>query len=114
MFQADSPLVTHVIPSPNCGERVGCTRPDLIVLHYTGMESAEAARAWHAGVSCWAGETDINSHSVGIEIANPGHDFGYPDFPESQIDAVLALCRDILARHAVSADRVVGHSDIAP
>jgi N-acetylmuramoyl-L-alanine amidase len=74
----------------------------------------EVRRAWHAGESAWADETDINSCSIGIEIANVGHDFGYPDFPEEQIAAVIALCRDILARHAISADRVVAHSDIAP
>lgn len=74
----------------------------------------EPERAWHAGVSAWAGETDINSCSIGIEIANPGHDFGYPEFPEQQIAAVIVLCRDILARLIIPADRVLAHSDIAP
>ena len=63
----------------------------------------EARRAWHAGVSSWAGETDINSRSIGIEIVNPGHDFGYPDFPIRQIAAVIALCRGIIARRAIRA-----------
>ncbi len=74
----------------------------------------EARRAWHAGVSFWAGEQDINSCSVGIEIANPGHDFGYPDFPPHQIATVIALCKDIVVRHHIRADRVLAHSDVAP
>ena len=75
---------------------------------------AEARRAWHAGVSSWAGETDINSRSIGIEIANPGHDHGYPDFPKRQVAAVTALCRSIFTRHQIPADRVLAHSDVAP
>ena len=74
----------------------------------------EARRAQHAGISSWEGKTDINSRSVGIEIVNPGHDGDYPDFPDRQIAAVIALCRDILARRPMRADRVVGHSDVAP
>ena len=74
----------------------------------------EARRAWHAGQSFWAGETDLNSRSIGIEIANSGHDYGYPDFPRRQIAAVIALCRSILTRHRIPADRVLAHSDIAP
>jgi len=145
-FSPDCPLVDRVVPSPNHKERVGPGRPDMIVLHYTGMATAtdalerlcsleapqvsshylvyedgrilqlvpEARRAQHAGVSSWEGETDINSRSVGIEIVNPGHDLGYPDFPEQQIAAVIALCRDILKRRPMRADRVVAHSDVAP
>src|SRR5271165_720550 len=75
---------------------------------------AESRRAWHAGVSSWAGETDINSCSIGIEITNPGHEHGYPDFPRRQIAAVTALCRSILTRHQVPADRILAHSDVAP
>jgi N-acetylmuramoyl-L-alanine amidase len=74
----------------------------------------EARRAWHAGVSSWEGTSDINSRSVGIEIANPGHEFGYPDFPQKQIKAVIALCQDIVARYRIRADRVLAHSDVAP
>jgi N-acetylmuramoyl-L-alanine amidase len=74
----------------------------------------EARRAWHAGVSSWEGERDNNARSIGIEIVNLGHDHGYPDFPNAQIDAVIALCRDIIARHRVRAERVLAHSDIAP
>jgi len=144
-FKPDSHLVARVAPSPNHGARVGHGRPDMLVLHYTGMASAQAAlerlcaresevsshylafedgtifqlvaearRASHAGVSSWEGDTDINSRSIGIEIANPGHDAGCPDFPEAQIAAVIALCRDILARRPMRPDRVVGHSDVAP
>jgi N-acetylmuramoyl-L-alanine amidase len=74
----------------------------------------EARRAWHAGKSGWAGETDINSRSIGIEIVNPGHQFGYPDFPPRQIAAVTALCRGIVARRGIRPDRVLAHSDVAP
>ena len=74
----------------------------------------EARRAWHAGNSFWAGERDINSRSIGIEIANPGHQLGYRPYPEIQIEAVIALCRDIIDRHPISPERVLGHSDVAP
>jgi hypothetical protein len=66
------------------------------------------------GTSSWAGESDVNSHSIGIELANPGHDHGYPDFPKRQIAAVTALCRSIFTRHRIAADRVLAHSDVAP
>ena len=75
---------------------------------------AEAMRAWHAGLAVWAGENDINSASIGIEIHNRGHELGYPDFPEPQLSAVEALCRDIIARHDVRPERVLAHSDVAP
>lgn len=74
----------------------------------------EEMRAWHAGQSVWKGERDINSCSIGIEIHNPGHDHGYPDFPEAQMAAVLALGRDIVARHAIRPEHVLAHSDVAP
>jgi N-acetylmuramoyl-L-alanine amidase len=74
----------------------------------------ESRRAWHAGQAYWAGETDINSCSIGIEIANPGHEFGYPDFPKRQIAAVTALCRSIQTRNTIPPVRVLGHSDVAP
>jgi N-acetylmuramoyl-L-alanine amidase len=144
-FAPDSCVVADVMPSPNQGERRDGRRPDMIVLHYTGMEDAEAAlellkargsevsahyfvfedgrivqmvqesrRAWHAGKSLWAGETDINSRSIGIEIVNPGHDHGYPDFPKRQIAAVTALCRSIQTRNTILPSRVLAHSDVAP
>lgn len=74
----------------------------------------EAHCAWHAGVSEWRGEGDINARSIGIEIVNPGHEFGYRPFPPEQMDAVLGLCQAIIARHGIEARHVVGHSDIAP
>ena len=74
----------------------------------------EAKRAWHAGVSCWAGARDINRRSIGIEIVNPGHEFGYRPFPEAQMQAVRDLARGILARHRIAPHRVLGHSDVAP
>ncbi len=145
MFRPDSPLVADVVPAPNREPRRNGTRPDLLLLHYTGMSSGaaalerltspthsvsshyfvdtdgritqlvpEAERAWHAGQASWAGERDINSCSIGIEIVNPGHDEGYPDFPDAQIGAVIALCRDVIARHAIVAARVLAHSDVAP
>lgn len=75
---------------------------------------AEDMRAWHAGLSFWHGETDINSASIGIEIQNPGHAGGYPDFPKAQMRAVTALCQDIGARRGILPQRVLAHSDIAP
>lgn len=118
---------------------------DMVILHYTGMQSAKAAidrlsdsvakvsahycvdengdvyrlvdeanRAWHAGVGSWKGEVDINARSIGIEIVNPGHEFGYRDFPAVQIDAVIGLLKGIYERHAIVPAMVLGHSDIAP
>lgn len=74
----------------------------------------ESRRAWHAGKSWWRGETDCNSRSIGVEIVNPGHEFGYVAFPERQIEAVIRLCLGILSRHSIPPRNVVGHSDIAP
>ena len=144
-FSPDSNFVSRVVPSPNVSERRDGPRADILLLHYTGMQSAQAAlerlcdpiakvsshymvfedgkivqmvpetrRAHHAGVSFWAGDTDINSRSIGIEIANPGHDFGYPEYPKRQISAVIDLCRDIIARNSIPADYVLAHSDVAP
>jgi N-acetylmuramoyl-L-alanine amidase len=138
-------LAARVRESPNHDARAGVARPDIVLLHYTGMEStaaaldrlcdrqaavsshylvcedgtvwqlvAEARRAYHAGVSWWENSRDINSRSIGIEIGNPGHAFGYPEFPTRQIDAVIALCRDIVVRHEIRPDRVLAHSDVAP
>ncbi|MFQ5566229.1 MAG: N-acetylmuramoyl-L-alanine amidase [Paracoccaceae bacterium] len=132
-------------PSPNFGPRRGGAAPDLVVLHYTGMETAEDAigrltdpasevsahylvdldgrvvhmvgedmRAWHAGPASWGGVSDVNSRSIGIEIVNPGRELGYPPFPEPQIAALEVLLADILARHAMAPERVVGHACVAP
>ena len=98
-----------------------CTVGTDVSAHYVVLEDGrivqcvpEARRAWHAGVSSWAGEKDINSCSIGIEIVNPGHDWGYPDFPLRQIAAVIALCRGIMLRRTILPQRVLGHSDVAP
>jgi N-acetylmuramoyl-L-alanine amidase len=140
-----SGLARSLVLSPNVEPRRGGMKPDIIVLHYTGMESASAARdwlcnplsgvschylvdeegsiiqmvdeemrAWHAGLSSWRGTSDINSHSIGIEIQNPGHAQGYPDFPVAQTDAVIMLCHDILTRHDIASRNIVAHSDVAP
>ena len=75
---------------------------------------AEERRAWHAGVSWWAGETNVNARSIGIELVNPGHEFGYEPFPDPQIESLIDLAGDIIERHAIRPARVVGHSDVAP
>jgi N-acetylmuramoyl-L-alanine amidase len=98
-----------------------CTVGSGVSCHY-GIDTdgcitqmvSEDERAWHAGESIWAGETDINSASIGIEIHNPGHAFGYPDFPEAQMLAVERLSRDIIARHGIRPERILAHSDVAP
>ena len=130
-------------PSPNFDERA--LPVTMIVLHYTGMESGEAAiarlrdpeakvsahylveedgtilrmvaedqRAWHAGRSHWRGIKDVNSASVGIEIVNPGHEFGYRPFTAAQMSSLIPLVADIKDRHGITRGNVVGHSDIAP
>lgn len=75
---------------------------------------AEDRRAWHAGRAFWAGTTDINSRSIGIELSNPGHDHGYRPFPDAQIAALEHLCRDILTRFPIRSHLVLGHADVAP
>jgi len=98
-----------------------CTAGTDVSAHYIVLEDGriiqcvpEAKRAWHAGEASWAGEEDINSCSIGVEIINRGHDWGYPDFPLRQIAAVIALCRGIMLRRKVPSHRVLGHSDVAP
>ena len=83
---------------------------DGSVLHMVSEEN----RAWHAGRSYWRGITDVNSASVGVEIVNPGHEFGYRPFPEKQMDTVTRLVADIKRRHDIPRGNVVGHSDVAP
>ena len=130
-------------PSPNFDERDRDI--DMIVLHYTGMETGAAAlarladpaskvsahylveengdvyhlvaeenRAWHAGVASWKGQRDINARSIGIEIVNPGHEFGYREFRDAQISAVIDLIKEIKTRHVIAPAMVLGHSDVAP
>lgn len=98
-----------------------CQAGTEVSAHYVVLEDGrvvqcvpESKRAWHAGLSFWAGEEDINSCSIGIEIVNRGHDWGYPDFPLRQIAAVIALCRGIIIRRGVQPHRVLAHSDVAP
>lgn len=75
---------------------------------------SEDARAWHAGVSSWKGINDINSCSIGVEIANPGHNHGYHAFTDVQVEAITDLCQDIMRRHTIRPEHVLAHSDIAP
>ncbi|MBK1661994.1 N-acetylmuramoyl-L-alanine amidase [Paracraurococcus ruber] len=74
----------------------------------------EARRAWHAGISHWRGQAGLNGRSIGIEVVNPGHEFGYRPFPALQMAALCDLCLGILARHPIPAINVVAHSDVAP
>lgn len=74
----------------------------------------EDRRAWHAGEASWRGKSDINARSLGVELVNPGHEFGYRPFPEAQMTALEALTLGILARHEIEARNIVGHSDVAP
>ena len=74
----------------------------------------EAKRAWHAGRSHWRGINDVNSASIGIEIVNPGHEWGYRPFPQAQIGALIPLIHDIVQRHGITRGNIVGHSDVAP
>jgi len=75
---------------------------------------AEEKQAWHAGISCWNGKSALNENSIGIEIANPGHEHGYREFPAIQMEALLVLSQEILSRHVIAPKDVIGHSDIAP
>lgn len=116
-------IVLHYtgMPDTDAALRRLCGAGTEVSAHYLVREDGrvvqcvrEAHRAWHAGESSWGGDTDVNSRSIGIEIANPGHDWGYPDFPRRQLAAVIALCRGIMIRRGIPAHRVVGHSDVAP
>jgi N-acetylmuramoyl-L-alanine amidase len=98
-----------------------CDQASQVSSHYLVDETGritqmvgEDMRAWHAGASSWRGDADINSRSIGIEIQNPGHHLGYDDFPEAQMQAVTALCRDINSRHHIEPRHVLAHSDVAP
>ena len=132
-------------PSPNFGARPANNPIDMLVIHYTGMTSAndalsrlcdgasgvsahflidedgtlyslvdERERAWHAGKSLWRGNSNINDRSIGVELVNPGHEFGYRIFPDPQMDALATLAQDLITRHPIPPRNVVGHSDIAP
>lgn len=133
-------------PSPNFDDRPPGHVIDMLVIHYTGMQSAGAAlarlrdpaaqvsahylidedgsvtklvdetkRAWHAGVSMWRGKSGVNARSIGIELVNPGHEFGYRPFSDAQMRALEELIRAIVARHPqIERANIVGHSDVAP
>lgn len=132
-------------PSPNHNARPDGQAVDILLLHYTGMESGAAAlerlcdpeakvsahylieedgrvfrlvaedrRAWHAGLASWGGDSDVNGRSLGIELVNPGHEFGYRRFPEPQMASLMALAAELLGRHPIPSHRVLGHSDVAP
>ncbi|QCI69281.1 N-acetylmuramoyl-L-alanine amidase [Phreatobacter stygius] len=95
--------------------------PPRVSAHYVVFEDgeivqsvAEERRAWHAGIGSWEGRGDVNSRAIGVEIVNPGHEFGYRPFPEAQIEAVTALAGDIVGRHGIAPRHVLGHSDTAP
>lgn len=137
--------INHTYRSPNFGPRPKTADINMLLLHYTGMQTGKEAlerlcdsaaqvsahylieedgeifqlvpeelRAWHAGVAYWGGETDINSCAIGIEIVNPGHEWGYRPFPTAQMKAVAVLSKEILERHSIPASRVLAHSDVAP
>ncbi|RTL51933.1 MAG: N-acetylmuramoyl-L-alanine amidase [Bradyrhizobiaceae bacterium] len=98
-----------------------CAPDAKVSSHYLVRENGEIIqlvsedrRAWHAGLSSWKGVTDINSRSIGIEIVNAGHDGGCPDYPDVQIESVIALCRDIMSRWPIPQHQVLAHSDVAP
>ncbi len=116
-------LIMHYTGMPTGEEAMArmCDPASKVAAHYTVEEDGrvfqhvtEGKRAWHAGISCWKGEGDVNARSIGIEIVNPGHEFGYRAFPEAQIESVMALAKDILSRHDIPAEHVLGHSDVAP
>jgi N-acetylmuramoyl-L-alanine amidase len=136
-------LVNKVVPSPNFNDRklpismvvlhyTGmrsngealarlCDESSQVSAHYLINEDGtvinlvpEEKRAWHAGRAYWRGITDVNSASIGIELANPGHEWGYRPFPEPQMDALLPLLADMMDRHDIPRANVVGHSDVAP
>ena len=116
-------LVLHYTGMPSGAEALArlCDPAAKVSAHYMIEEDGrvfclvpESRRAWHAGVSCWRGQRDINARSIGIELVNPGHEFGYRDFPAEQMAALIDLTRQILDRHAIPARNVVGHSDVAP
>lgn len=138
------PIKLKDLPSPNHDSRNGFV-PEMIVLHYTGMETAkaalerltdpasevsahytvdedgvvyrhvdEASRAWHAGVSTWHGQRSVNARSIGIEIVNPGHEFGYRPFPDIQIRSLIQIIKNISQQFDIKSKNILGHSDIAP
>jgi len=132
------------VKSPNFDKRPSGVKIDTIVIHYTGMQTADEAVkrlclpsskvsahyfidedgsviklveekycAWHAGISNWRGKYRVNDFSIGIELVNPGHEFGYRPFTEKQMESLIALCKEIKTRHPIENRNVIGHSDVA-
>lgn len=115
-------LILHYTGMKTAGDALErlCAAESEVSSHYTIDEDgtiyqhvAEDKRARHAGVSMWLGEQKINAKSIGIELVNPGHEFGYKEFTEAQLNALKELCLDILNRHTLI-EHVLAHSDIAP
>jgi N-acetylmuramoyl-L-alanine amidase len=126
-FNRPNCVILHYTGMPTGAEALTwlCDPASEVSSHYFVWEDgrviqlvAEDRRAWHAGRSFWKGESDLNSASIGIEIVNPGHGpapgVNPPPFPSAQIERVIALVRDIAARHSIAPERVLAHSDIAP
>ena len=118
-----SMLVLHYTGMPDAASAIDwLANPESKVsAHYVVTEEgevvrmvAEDKRAWHAGKSWWRGITDVNSASIGIEIVNPGHEWGYRAFPDAQIEALIPLVHEIVQRHGITRGNIVGHSDVAP
>lgn len=116
-------IVLHYTGMQSCEDALTrlCDPDAQVSAHYLIDEDGtiyqmvpESQRAWHAGKSFWRGISDVNSASIGIELVNPGHEYGYQPFPSRQIEALTTLCRDIMDRHGIRASDVIGHSDVAP
>ena len=116
-------LVLHYTGMKTAAEAIDrlCDPAARVSAHYVIDEDGtvwrlveESRRAWHAGVSFWQGTENLNAASIGIELVNPGHEWGYRAFPQAQMVSLETLCRGLLRRHPIPADRVVGHSDVAP
>lgn len=116
-------LILHYtgMPDGKAAEDWLCDKHSEVSAHYVVHEEgrvvqlvSEEMRAWHAGRSCWHGVEDVNSASIGIEIVNPGHLLGYPDFPEPQIRSLIQLCAGIVQRWAIQPQSILAHSDVAP
>jgi len=116
-------LVLHYTGMKTGAEAIArlCDAEAKVSAHYVVEENGdvyqlvdESKRAWHAGVSFWRGLRNVNANSIGIEIVNPGHEFGYRKFTDAQYKALIELCGGIKKRHNIADVNIVGHSDIAP
>jgi len=116
-------LVLHYTGMRTAAEAIDrlCDPAAKVSAHYMIEEDGttwrlvdESRRAWHSGVSYWQGTEHVNAASIGIELVNPGHEWGYRAFPDAQMASLEVLCRALLGKHPIPADRVVGHSDVAP